>query len=490
MLNGTAIENERKQAIKTYFRNISVVPVLIAGLGFLHADGTGAQEVTSLYSFAVNSYPEDSLLIKGKTLYGTTESGGDFSGGSVFAVNTDGSGFTNLHSFTNPSGGPPYPNGDGMLPAANVILSGGMLYGTTMRGGSQGDGAIFAVKTDGTGFTNLHSFGSSDGIYPFAGLILLGKTLYGTAHTAAAGFGSVFAINTDGSGFTNLYNFTGGNDGAVPIGGLVSSGNTLYGTTPYGGSNGTGTIFGLQADGSGFTNLYSFTAIAVPAYQTNSDGANPESSLIISGNTLFGTAYKGGVGANGTVFAIKTDGTGFTNLHSFAPPPGNIFVATNSDGEAPYAGLLLVGHTLYGAAVNGGSPGEGTLFALSTDGTGFTNLYIFKGIEGYKPYGGLIISGNILYGTTAQGGPNGYGSLFSLTLPAPQLAIATSGTNMMLTWPTNVAGFDYTGYTLQCTTNLASPSWSTVSPPPVIFNGAETVTNANSGTQMYYQLIQ
>ena len=39
--------------------------------------------------------------------------------------------------------------------------------------------------------------------------------------------------------------------------------------------------------------------------------------LILSGNTLYGTAYYGGSAGNGTVFALNTNGTGFTTLHTF-----------------------------------------------------------------------------------------------------------------------------------------------------------------------------
>jgi uncharacterized repeat protein (TIGR03803 family) len=73
--------------------------------------------------------------------------------------------------------------------------------------------------------------------------------------------------------------------------------------------------------------------------------------LILFGNTLFGTAASGGSLGNGTVFALNTDGTGFTNLHSF----------TDSDGALPYAGLFLTNNTLYGTAVRGGGSGGGTV---------------------------------------------------------------------------------------------------------------------------------
>src|SRR5947207_3093949 len=86
-------------------------------------------------------------------------------------------------------------------------------------------------------FTTLHSF-DSDGAP--TGLILSGMTLYGTTT------GTVFAVYTDGSGFTNLHSFT---DGANLVGGLILSGNTLYGITS-GGSLSNGTVFKVNTDGS------------------------------------------------------------------------------------------------------------------------------------------------------------------------------------------------------------------------------------------------
>ena len=68
----------------------------------------------------------------------------------------------------------------------------------------------------------------------------------------------------------------------------------------------------------------------------------------------------------------------------------------------------------------------------------------------------------------------------------PLLTIIHSGTNVILTWPTNVAGF-----TLQSATNLASPAvWTNVSPGPVVVNGRNAVTNPISGTQKFYRLRQ
>src|SRR4051812_32892473 len=49
----------------------------------------------------------------------------------------------------------------------------------------------------------------------------------------------------------------------------------------------------------------------------NSDGANPNAGLIISGSTLYGTVAAGGSYGRGTVFAVDTNGAGFRILHSF-----------------------------------------------------------------------------------------------------------------------------------------------------------------------------
>jgi len=336
--------------------------------------------------------PQAGLIPSGNTLYGTAMGGGTSGAGTVFKVNTDGTGFTTVHDFTGSS--------DGGDPQSGLVLSGNTLYGTTYSGGSSGEGTVFKVNTDGTGFTALHAFSysGSDGVNPAAGLILSGNTLYGTTvWGGSSGEGTVFKINTDGTGFTILYSFTGGSDGTAPTAGLILSGNTLYGTANEGGSSGDGTVFKINTDGTGFTTLHGFTALPdYPDPYVNSDGAYPDGRLILLGNTLYGTASNGGSSAGGTIFKVNTDGTGFTTVYNFTGGSG---------GLCPQAGLISSGNTLYGTAY-GGSPGGGMVFAVNTDGTGFTTLYNFTfGSDGINPeYAELILLGTTLYGTTANGG--------------------------------------------------------------------------------------
>jgi len=58
-------------------------------------------------------------------------------------------------------------------------LSGSTLYGTTRLGGSSGSGTVFAVNTNGTGYTVLKNFTSSDGAHR-SRLDIVRSTLYST----------------------------------------------------------------------------------------------------------------------------------------------------------------------------------------------------------------------------------------------------------------------------------------------------------------------
>jgi uncharacterized repeat protein (TIGR03803 family) len=396
--------------MRTNFRSQFHLSAAIAGVVLMVAEPLAGQNFTTLHSFnhSDGANPQAGLILSGSTLYGTARDGGGWGAGMVFSVNTDGTGFTTLHSFTLGS--------DGASPIAGLILSGNTLYGTAWQGGGSRLGTVFSVNTDGTSFTILHTFsGGSDGAYPCAGLILSGHALYGTTE------GTVFSVNTDGTGFTTLHTFSGGSYGVSTEAGLVLSGNTLYGTAAYGGSSGNGTVFAINTDGTGFTTLHSFTALA-SSQSTNSDGANPYSTVILSGNTLYGTAANGGGSGLGAVFSVNTDGTGFIILHTFSG---------GSDGGYPLSdGLILSGNVLYGMADHGGRWGYGTVFSVNTDGTGFTTLHTFSGgSDGANPIAGLILSGNTLYGTASGGGSSGDGVVFRLA----GLPIAPSITEPPLT---------------------------------------------------------
>ncbi len=486
-----------------------LLPALLAGLGLIMTGHrTAAQTFTPLHAFATNgtdgAYPAATLIISGSTLYGAASAGvnpGGYSStgsGTLFALSTSGGNLTNVYNFT-PDVSPSYTNGDGADPQASLILSGNTLYGTASIGGSNLAGTVFSVDINGSNFTTLHTFtGGNDGGGPYSGLVLAGGTLYGSVtYGGASNFGALFAVGANGQNFTNIYSFTNAND-ASPIGNLLLLGNTLYGTTSGGNAGGFGSVFAIGTNGLGYTNLHTFSANSGSPNYTNSDGSGPVAGLILVSNLLYGTASQSGLHGSGVIFAVSTNGN-FTNLYNFTKTSGS--PATNGDGANPRGGLVLVSNLLYGTTYGGGLS-SGTIFAIGTNGLGFTNLHNFTAnavfpytnYDGAHPNAGLIFSGNALYGTATGGGNpdsfTGSGTIFSLAIgPAPvnppTLSVLKSGTNVILTWPTNA-----TGFTLQSITNAVSTNWSTVSPAPVVVGGQNTVTNATSGTQKFYRLSE
>ncbi len=300
----------------------------------LQPDGSGF----SVLKFFTNSmdgrYPFGRLTLSDNVLYGTTYIGGDFYQGTVFKVNTDGTGFAVLKSFGD----------DAANPMAGLALSEGVLYGTTANSPG-GAGAVFRMNIDGTGYTLLKSFAGSDGSDPEGDLVLSDGVLFGTTRAGGSNDrGTVFKINLDGTGFAVLKNFIQ-SEGSALQAGLTLSDGVLCGTASYGGGASAGTIFRLNTDGSGFTVLRN---IAYP------DGYLLYSSLALSGGVLYGTTYQGGISNLGTVFRLNTDGTGFTTLKAF----------TGSDGANPFASVMVSGNVLYGTTEQGGSLGRGTVFKL------------------------------------------------------------------------------------------------------------------------------
>ena len=345
------------------------------------------------------------LVADGGWLYGTTSWGGRANGGTIFRELPDGSQFTVLHEFL---GAP----SDGGNPNGSLIPSGGVLYGMTSQGGAFGRGTVFKVDPDGGGFAVLHSFGSgaSDGDWPLGSLVALDGVLYGMTYLGGAtGQGTIFKVNLDGSGFALLHSFPGGaNDGSTPYGSLTTLNGVLYGMTSQGGAGGCandsatiigcGTIFRIDPDGGAFALLHSFTG-------GSPDGARPFGSLVAAGGALYGMTSSGGAGNLGTIFTVNPNGSGFALLHSFAGGAG--------DGSMPYGSLTTLYGGLFGMTKYGGVGDAGTVFKVSTNGGGFTLLHSFSGADGSQPFGSLVASGGLLYGMTNYGGTGSLGTIFA-----------------------------------------------------------------------------
>jgi uncharacterized repeat protein (TIGR03803 family) len=455
------------------------------------AGTTRAQTLSILHNFTNTpdgANPRGGLVLSSGVFYGMSEEGGAAGAGTIYSIHADGTFYQVLHSFPALTGSG--TNTDGAYPDTALLASGTNLYGTAFLGGSNGNGTVFRMGTNGSNFAVLHHFSAlvsntnADGSEPNTSLALSGNVLYGvTQYGGALGYGGVYAINTDGTGFTNLYSFTGGASAQNPQAGVVVSGNMLYGTTAGGGANGQGLIYRLGTNGQGFVDMYDFLPLT---NSENASGAFPEGNLALAGSNLFGLANGGGVSGNGSVYMIQTNGLNFTNLHSFDG---------SNDGVGPIAGPLVSASTLYGTLYSGGKYLFGTVISVNTNGSGFKTLHSFTAPTGFpatnadgaSPVSTLILTNNSLYGLATAGGSGAKGVIFSLSLPSassPSLGITLAPpTNVVLTWPLSAPGFG-----LQSTTNLAARTWTSVLTAPVTNNGQFTVTNPVSNAPIFFRL--
>lgn len=290
----------------------------------MNMDGSG---FTNLHSFdgVYDGNPWDGLALLNTTLYGTTRGASPSSLiGSVFQINTNGTGFSSLYTFTNNTG-----NG----PAGGLLRSGESLFGSLSR-----TTTAFRIDANGSGFTALKSGGNA-----YGALELSGNTLFGTI--GEGGAGAVFSIKTNGADYSTLHSFSG-SDGANPYAGIVLANGVLYGTTLNGGNAGKGTVFKINTNGTSFATLHHFNG---------GHEAFPWGRLILLGDRLYGTTSGFPDPGFGAIFSLKVDGSDYTVLHQFSV----------TEGYSPLTGLTASGNALYGTASRGGQFGAGAVFSLT-----------------------------------------------------------------------------------------------------------------------------
>jgi uncharacterized repeat protein (TIGR03803 family) len=361
-------------------------------------------------------------------LYGTNQNGGTDGMGTVYQLIPPAQGEKNwtentIYGFVSHST-------DGANPRAGVILdASGNLFGATEYGGQFGGGTVFELSPPLDGEkawteTILYSFGgSTDGSRPQTGLIVdsagnfYGTTLYGGAY----GDGTVYRLTPPRHGKiwneTILRSFGNKNDGQFFRGnGIIGDASwNIYGTTTTGGKDNQGIAFELipPVSGSKWTEniLYQFV-------YNSKVGGNPMTGLTFdSAGNLYGTTSVS-ADASGTVFRLTPPTKGGKTwaaapIYGFTPQTGT---------PAQGASLLL---TLDGKVFGTyqGQDGPGAVFELKPPAKGKsrwaeTVLYSFTGDngDGYLPSASLITdaAGN-LYSTTAQGGGGNLGTVYEIT---------------------------------------------------------------------------
>jgi uncharacterized repeat protein (TIGR03803 family) len=410
----------------------SIVGLTLQGgvndMGTIYSIKKDGTDFTILHQFAeaTGKFPESKLVYFNGKLYGTTQQGGDFVNGVLYSINPDGSNYTVLHHFEQ--------HGPSQLYGNITITSNGRIFGVYGQFAIFG-GTFRAWKIDTSG-SNFEEFMNVDqresGHFNQDPLILSDdNTIFlVTAELGRHEGGALSQCDTSGN-ISGLYQFGTSPNGFHPNPLMKASNGKLYGTTTIGGPSGNGTIYSMNADGSGYVKLHEFND--AEGYEPNgklmeaSDGklygvcrwGGPSNSgaiyridksgTIVEDNAgvLYGTTSRA-LTQNGSVYKINKDGTGFAVLKLFL----------TSDIYTPFDGLALDNGWLYGTCNFGGAEGKGGLYRLHTDGSGYQTLHDFTGVNsGAQPRGiPLIASNGKLYGITLVGGATGEGTLYSMDL--------------------------------------------------------------------------
>jgi uncharacterized repeat protein (TIGR03803 family) len=257
--------------------------------------------------------PESSLILSGAKLYGATSQAGPNGGGTAFQFDTTTSQFTTLHSF-------PASSTDGLLPAGSLVRGpGGILYGATELGGTDGNGTVYQIDTTNTE-TVLHNFtGVTDGIGPEGALLLSGGGLEGVTYFAPSSpfQGTAYKLSM---GIHTFHTFGSGNDGKFPMAGMTAAGSFVYGATQTGGTGHNGVVYQFDSTGAE-TILYNFTGAA--------DGGEPTILSSDGLGNLYGATVLGGASTSCPVFATAI-GCGVV----FMDASGNLYGTTIYGGSA------------------------------------------------------------------------------------------------------------------------------------------------------------
>ncbi len=319
---------------------------------------SGSESVLHVFSDAEGRHCNMGLTLGADgNFYGACYDGGTTNHGTVYQLTPSGV-LTILHSFSN-------SGSDGAAPNAPPIQAkDGNFYGTTIGGGTNGDGTIYKLTPKGA-FTTIHSF-----IYPAEGgspgaQLVQGSNgnFYGTTEEG----GGIFKVTSAGK--LTVIHALATSDGEVPLGALIQGTNgNYYGTTSLGGANGEGTVFKTTAAGK-FKVLYNFNSEV--------DGqAEPWIGLVQAGDgNYYGVTFRfGRTGQNqyGGIYRLTPKGV-YSSLYLF----------DGSVGANPASALIQ--HTsglLYGNTQNNGGFDVGTIYCLDVGAAPFCNLQTTSGSVG------------------------------------------------------------------------------------------------------------
>jgi uncharacterized repeat protein (TIGR03803 family) len=366
-------------------------------------------------SFPQGYAPAEGVTTVGTDVYAVTTGGGAYAQGTVLKI------ARNLLASTATV---QYPfgqtNNDGSGPSNAPILIGSKLVGTVQSGGAGGFGGTYTFDTaNPLSPYSFYPFNGTGPTQPTGPLVLKsGSTYYGVSNAGPTGHGTFYKVVNNVASLCVAFNGLNGNN---ELGNLVKDGNFYYGVAPYGGTigGGQGVVFKIKQNCQ-LMWTYSFGGPG--------DGFRPEGGLVQVGTgsaaRFYGTTSAGGTNGTGTIFWIDAN-KNESVVYNF--PPSNGTSGNTPSGSIMLLGTALIGTTTYGGGtcVTNGTGGCGTVYSytLPASPTSYNTLHVFQGgtADGYFPKGvSYNPTVNGIYGTTAFGGSGFAGTIWSLVCPSCQ----------------------------------------------------------------------
>jgi uncharacterized repeat protein (TIGR03803 family) len=288
----------------------------------------------------------------------------------------------------------PIGSGQPSAPYNQIAIVNGLLYGTTVFGGTINDGVLYSLSLDTKKFKNLYSFGwnanGAQGVLRVDGKLYM-PTASGTPEIED------YALK---SGVERLYTTLRRYNSNASLSALSVAGTTLYGASSRGGAMGDGSVYQVAPDHK-TTILHSFTGGA--------DGNYPDAAVVVDNGTLYGTTFEGGADNMGVIYSIDLSSGAEKILYNF----------TGDDGAFAGGISAPTGGVFYGVTFRGGSTGAGTVYSFNTATNTLTTLYTFTNqADGSNPLFAPLLVNDKLYVTSQQGSNSAgaYGAVISLNL--------------------------------------------------------------------------
>lgn len=409
MRHENTMQKSNRKEVKNMKKTIFMV-MAIAVSTLLLAMPVWAVEIDVLYDFDAdaNGYsPRGGVVLHGTNLYGTAANEPTSTVGTIYKYDILTDTYTKLHTFT----GSPFD--DGGVPLATPVVVGNTVYGTTLYGGNLNLGTVWKIDTDGTDYSVLYEYTNGTDTNSPRGISYAEDRLW-VVSAAGGTAGSLLSLNLDGSDPVVTHQFDDP-DGSYIVGAPLVKEGVVYGTAYGGGANGSGTLWSVNTDGTGFTVLHDMVAAT--------DGAMSTSGVVALGNVLYGSTMTAALSNMGAIWSYDLDTSTFTVLANLADE-----AEVGRWSKSPLS--LTPDLRLIGLAWRGGAADNGTIFSYDIKTDQLSALYTFMGApDGSRPQWGnaATLGRNAIWVSTELGGLNNYGALLGGGIQFPEPATMVSG---------------------------------------------------------------